>query len=332
MPYLIDNKDIHDPCLNLALEEYCLRNLEGEKDYLLFYVNEPSVIVGRHQNILEEINYRYVRENGIRVVRRISGGGAVYQDYGNLNFSIIKKFNRLSLANIKKNLAPLLVTLKNLGVAANINDRNGVEINGRKISGSAQFSNTRRIVVHGTLLFDTDLGALRKALNSNSNHIQSKALKSIKSPVTNIADSLAQPVDMDGFRQRLIAAMACQGEELKKLHISGRQWEQIYRLAQKKYNSWAWTWGNSPPYQIHKINWFGSHRIETRMDVNKGHIEAIAIDTDISANGTVEKLQGQLTGIRYEFSKIRDTINELNLRELTEHISSAQLLNHLYQT
>lgn len=331
MPYLIDNQNTHDPGLNLALEEYCLRNLEGEKNYLLFYVNKPSVIVGRHQNILEEINYRYVSENDIRVVRRISGGGAVYHDYGNLNFSIIKNFNRFSLATINKDLAPLLEALKSLGVDADLNYRNGIEINGQKISGTAQFSNTRRIVVHGTLLFDTDLDALRNALNSKSNHIQSRALKSIRSPVGNLVENLTQPVDMDEFRQRLIAAMSGQGDGLKKRHISDRQWEQIHRLTQEKYNSWEWTWGNSPPYQIHKIDWFGPYRIETRMEVKKGQIEAIAIDTNISANGIVAKLKAQLTGIHYEFSKIRDAITEVDLQSLTQHISAGQLLNHLYQ-
>ena len=332
MPYLIDNKNIHDPRLNLALEEYCLRYLESEKDYLIFYVNEPSVIVGRNQNILEEIDYRYVGDNGIRIVRRISGGGAVYHDYGNLNFSIIKKFNHLSLLNINKDLAPLITALKKLGVNAKLNDRNGIEINGRKISGNAQFSNTRRILVHGTLLFDTDLDALRNALNSKSNHIQSKSLKSIRSPVNNIAENLVQRVGMGEFRRRLIAEIACQKDEIKNYFISGGQWEQIQRLAQEKYNSWDWTWGNSPPYHVHKIDMFGPHRIETRMDVKKGRIEAIAIDTDISANGIVEKLQTRLMGIRYEFNKIRDTTQKMNLKRLTQHISSGQLLNHLYGT
>ena len=330
MPYLIDNHDTHDPRLNLALEEHCLRSPAHSRDYLLLYINEPAVIVGRHQNVLEEIDHRYVSDKGIHVVRRISGGGAVYHDFGNLNFSFIGPYNRFSLKNIGRCLAPLLGALHKMGVRAELNAMNDIVINDRKISGNAQFSNTHRIVVHGTLLFDTDLEALHQVLKSTSDHITSRARKSIRSPVANISDYLTRPVDMAGFRQRLLAAVASAAGPVEKRTLSDRDWDAVYRLAEDKYNRWQWNWGKSPSFQVRKAGRFGSRRLSTRIDVTKGRIAAINMDTDIAANGILEKLQGRLIGLRYDFKEIQDIVNGLSFKGMAEFIPAAQMVNLLY--
>src|SRR5690554_4275914 len=135
----IENEDVTNPHLNLALEEYILRNFSVENDYLLFYINEPSIIIGRNQNTLEEINHEYVEENGIHVVRRISGGGAVYHDLGNLNFSFITNYDKSKLNNFLQFTSPIIEILREMGLNAELSGRNDIQVDGRKISGNAQY-------------------------------------------------------------------------------------------------------------------------------------------------------------------------------------------------
>src|SRR5690606_1555053 len=169
----IDNEGINDPRINLALEEFALRNFNPDNDYLLFYINEPSIIIGRNQNTLEEINFDYVEEKGLHVVRRVSGGGAVYHDFGNLNFSFINNHDVKSLNNFKKFTAPVIKVLKSLGLDAELKGRNDIQVDEKKISGTAQFSTGKRMISHGTLLLDTDLGEVVNALNVKMSKIQS---------------------------------------------------------------------------------------------------------------------------------------------------------------
>ena len=154
---LIDNNNVTDPCINLSLEEFCVRNLDMKDDYLLFYINEPSIIIGKHQNTIEEINMKYVKDNNINVVRRISGGGTVYHDKGNLNFSFMTRHSQKSIHNFKLFTDPVIRVLNQLGVKAILNGRNDITVEGRKISGNAQFTDTRSMFSHGTLLFDSDI-------------------------------------------------------------------------------------------------------------------------------------------------------------------------------
>ncbi|MBK7159525.1 MAG: lipoate--protein ligase, partial [Ignavibacteria bacterium] len=148
---LIENNNITDPFINLSLEEYCVRKLDMKDDYLLFYINEPSIIIGKHQNTIEEINAKYVNENNINVVRRISGGGTVYHDKGNLNFSFMTKHSQKSIHNFKLFTDPVIKVLNQMGVNAKLNGRNDITVEERKISGNAQFTDTKSMFSHGTL-------------------------------------------------------------------------------------------------------------------------------------------------------------------------------------
>ncbi|MEE8141580.1 MAG: lipoate--protein ligase, partial [Planctomycetota bacterium] len=180
---LIDNRDLRDPHLNLALEEVAVRQLDSETPHLLFYINEPSIIVGKNQNTHGEINHEVVREHGIHVVRRISGGGAVYHDHGNLNFSFITRYRPGSLLRFKEFTEPVVKALARLGVKAELTGRNDLVVEGRKISGNAQFAGTRSMFSHGTLLFDSDLDRVEEALTVKRDKIESKGLKSVRSRV-----------------------------------------------------------------------------------------------------------------------------------------------------
>ena len=201
----IDNENITDPRVNLAIEEFALKHLDINETYLLFYINEPSIIIGKNQNTVEEINADYVRDEGIHVVRRLSGGGAVYHDLGNLNFSFITKDDGNSFHDFKKFTDPVVKALKKLGVNAELSGRNDILADGKKISGNAQFSTKGRMFSHGTLLFDSEIENVVSALNVRMDKIESKGIKSIRSRVTNIREHLDEDMTMEEFKQTLLA-------------------------------------------------------------------------------------------------------------------------------
>ncbi|MDF2726267.1 MAG: lipoate--protein ligase, partial [Paenibacillus sp.] len=186
----IDNRGMTDPALNLALEEIALKTFPADEDYLLFYINEPSIIIGKNQNTVEEVNAGYVKEHGIHVVRRLSGGGAVYHDLGNLNFSFITNDDGQSFHNYRKFTDPVVQALRKLGVEAELTGRNDIQVGERKISGNAQYSTKGRMFSHGTLMFDSEIDNVVSALNVNAEKIKSKGVKSIRSRVANICEFL----------------------------------------------------------------------------------------------------------------------------------------------
>ncbi|MDI3270086.1 MAG: lipoate--protein ligase, partial [Bacillota bacterium] len=181
----VDQGPLHRPALNLAIEEYLLRQLRSDEDYLFFYNNDPSVIIGRNQNAWEEIDEVFCRAEGIQVVRRLSGGGAVYTDRGNLSFSFITRDDGQSFMNFKKFTEPVVEALRTLGVPAELTGRNDIQVGERKISGNAQYAAGGRLMTHGTLLLSVDLERMTRALQPRAEKFQSKSTKSVRARVAN---------------------------------------------------------------------------------------------------------------------------------------------------
>jgi lipoate-protein ligase A len=298
--FIINNRNINDPRINLALEEYCLRHLDLENAYLLLYVNKPSVIIGRHQNVLAEINHRFVMEKRIRVVRRISGGGAVYHDYGNLNYSFIRRYERNTLVNIKNIIYPVVTALNRLGIPAIVNDRNDIVVRGKKISGTAQFSNTKGIIIHGTLLFDSDLDTEEKVLGIKQTAIESKAPESTRSGIVNISSCLENHMSMAGFKYHLVNTLDEINGGLRSFTLSARDWNTVYALSKEKYSSWDWNFAKSPDFTVRETVPVNRGKIDARIDVKNGAIENIRFNGSFNVQAETKDLVGRLKGQRYD--------------------------------
>lgn len=309
----IDNQGITDPRINLAIEEYALRHLPLDDDYLLFYINEPSIIIGKNQNTIEEINAEYVEQNGIHVVRRLSGGGAVYHDLGNLNFSFITKDDGKSINNFKKFTEPVIKALRELGVEAELSGRNDILVEGRKISGNAQFATCGRMFSHGTLLFNSEIEHVVSALKVNTAKIESKGIKSIRSRVANISEFLTQPMTIQEFRQHLLNSIFS-GREIPEYNLNEEDWEKIHEISKNRYQNWDWNYGESPACNYTQSKRFeGVGIIEVRLFIDKGVIKDAKIYGDFFGVGDVKEVEDSLKEIPYLKGSIEEAIKDLNL-------------------
>lgn len=326
----IENEGITDPRVNLALEEYCLRNFEGSQDYLLFYINEPSIIIGRNQNTLEEINYKYVEENGIHVVRRISGGGAVYHDKGNLNFSFMTDYSIESLNNFKKFTAPVIKVLNQMGVEAELKGRNDIVVQDRKISGNAQFSSGKRMFSHGTLLFDSELGEVANALNVKMSKIKSKGHKSVRSRVANISEFLKVKTDINTFRTNILNGLYAEKSEFETYHLTDDEWKGVHKLKEEKYANWDWNFGHSPKFNIKRAKRFDIGEIDLRIFVEKGLIKEFKVFGDFFGKEPIADFENLFLEKRYERQLILELLNPIEMKNYFGEIGKTEMAELIY--
>lgn len=328
----IHNRDHTDPALNLALEEYALRNLPMDETYLLFYINEPSIIIGKNQNTIEEINEEYVREHNIHVVRRLSGGGAVYHDLGNLNFSFITKDDGRSFHNFAKFTRPVIEALRSLGVEAELTGRNDIQVGDRKISGNAQFATRGRMFSHGTLLFDTAIDHVASALKVKPMKIESKSTKSVRARVANIKEFLAQPdMTIEQFRDTLLRHLfGCEPDQVPRYELTEQDWDEVRKIADSRYRSWDWNYGRSPKFNIQNAHKFPAGIIDVRLDVMNGMIENIKIYGDFFGVRDVSELEDLLRNTRYEESAVRGKLRDVDLAPYFGRLATDQLVALLF--
>ena len=226
------------------MEEYVLKHLPADDSYFLFYVNEPSIIVGKNQNTIEEVNKQYIDDHHIHVVRRISGGGAVYHDKGNLNFSFVTSDDGNSFHNFKKFTEPIVQALQSMGVDAEMTGRNDIQVGAAKISGNAMVKVKNRMFSHGTLMLNSDLEEVQNALKVNPKKIQSKGVKSVRKRVANIEEFLDDSITIDQFKQIILKTIF--GEhEVEEYHLTKEDWNNIKQLSNEKYRTWDWNYGLS---------------------------------------------------------------------------------------
>ncbi len=326
----IDNKGITDPRINLAIEEYALKHLNIDETYLLFYINRPSIIIGRNQNTIEEINSDYVDEKGITVVRRLSGGGAVYHDLGNLNFSFITKDDGDSFHNFKKFTQPVVETLEKLGIHAELSGRNDILAEGKKISGNAMFSTKGRMFSHGTLLFQSEMDHIVSALKVKKDKIESKGIKSIRSRVGNIADFLKEPMSVEEFRSFLLHNIFKDTGKVTEYVLTETDWEKIHEISEDRYQNWEWNYGKSPKFNLQNSHRFPVGSVDIRLEVNRGIIENCKIYGDFFGVGEVADIERKLTGTRYEKEAISRVLDEIDVRHYFGNVTKEEILALIY--
>ena len=329
--YFIDNKGITDPRINLAIEEYVLKTMDMDKDsFLLFYINEPSIIIGKNQNTVEEIDTEYVDANGIHVVRRLSGGGAVYHDLGNLNFSFITKDDGESFRNFKKFTEPVIEALTEMGVKAELLGRNDILVDGRKISGNAQFATNGRMFSHGTLMFDTEIEGVVSALKVRKDKIESKGIKSIRSRVANISEYLKEPMTIEQFRMEILKSIFGGEEKIQYAELTEEDWAKIHELSAERYANWDWNYGKSPKFNMQHSHRFPVGGIDVRLQVNKGIIEEVNIFGDFFGVGEVAVIEDSLTGVKYDRQSIGEALNPIDIPTYLGGITKEEFLQLIY--
>jgi len=327
----VDNGGITDARINLALEEHVLRQARTDEDLLLFYVNAPAIIIGRNQNTIEEINPPVVAERGIQVVRRISGGGAVYHDLGNLNFSFMTRDVSGHFSRYDRFNQPVIEVLRSLGVPAELGGRNDILAGGRKISGNAQFAGTQRMFSHGTLLFDSNLDDVTEALRPRPGKVESKGVKSIRSRVANISEFISKPLTVAELRDCIIDRIFGTRDPaaVPTLQLTDAEWSAIHDLVARRYGNWDWNYGENPPSNVQRAQRFPGGEIDARIDVQGGRIAGLRIFGDFMGRADVRDIEDRLRGVRYDREAVIAAIGDLRLPDYFGAISQDDALSVL---
>ena len=319
----IENNSI-DPHYNLAFEEYVFKSLK--EDFVLLWRNGPSIIVGKNQNTVEEINMDYVKKNNINVVRRVTGGGAVYHDLGNLNFSFITKA-KSNLIDFKTYNTPIVKALEKLGVNCQLSGRNDIVIDGRKFSGIAQSIIKGRVLNHGTLLFDSKLDTLSKALNVKRDKIESKGIKSVASRVTNIKPYVREDIDVLEFKRVLLNNIFEYFNQPFEIHqLTPEDKKNIQNLVDQKYGTWEWNYGSSPEFNYKGYKRFEGGSVDLRLHVVNGIIEKCKIYGDFFGKGDVKDLEDKLVGLRYDTDEVEKALEGVDISEYLGRITKEEFL------
>jgi lipoate-protein ligase A len=314
MKFINTNWEI--PYYNFALEEYLLKEAP-EDDYVFFYIHKPSIIVGKFQNTIEEINKEFVDENDIIVARRLSGGGAVYHDSGNLNYSFVHKAGKEDVNNFEKFTKPVIDALKELGVDAVLTGRNDIQIDEKKISGNAQCFKNGRILHHGTLLFNADMSNLVKSLRVKELKIKSKGIKSVRSRVGNIVDYMSKDMEIHEFRDFLLEQFS-NANNIEEYILPEEVLEELNNKVKEQFSTWDWNWGNSPKYEIEKLEKFTCGLIDMKMNIVDGKIDDCKIFGDFFTTEKLHVLEDLLKGTKL---KKEDIINSLESIEIDAYFN-----------
>ena len=300
-----------DPTYNLALEQYVFDSMPRSRQYFLLWQNQNAIIVGKHQNTLAEINEAYVREHGIRVIRRLSGGGAVYHDLGNLNYTWITDAGDSHQVDLGKFCQPVAEALRALGADAEVSGRNDILINGQKISGNAQYIREGRVMHHGTLLFDSDLSVLGSALRVDPAKIQAKGVQSVRSRVSTIRPHLRQAASLGDFKQLLLEKLFPNG--VTEYHLTDSDIQSVGQIVQQRYGTWEWNYGASPPCSlIRKKRMEGCGTVEAHIRLEKGRIADIAFMGDFFSTVEPEQLAANLIGLRLTAEDCRSALESVS--------------------
>jgi len=323
----INNKNT-DPYFNLAVEEYMLTQFK--EDCFMLWQNNPSIIVGKNQNTLSEINMDYVKINNIPVVRRLSGGGTVFHDLGNLNFTFIKSGTQDNFNNFQKFTSPILEVLKSLNVNAEFSGRNDLTIKGKKFSGNAQYNYKNRVLHHGTLLFSSDITDLSNALQSKPLKFEGKGIKSVFSRVTNISSHLKYPLSIKDFKSLIMDYILTDNSSNNLYEFTNYDLANINNLVTQKYSTWKWNFGNSPKYNFINEVKFSFGTIECNMEVTHGIIKDVKIYGDFFSKLDISDIEAKLIGVNHEYSEVKKSLSSFNISDYFSNAVIEDILSCMF--
>ncbi|MDX9790545.1 MAG: lipoate--protein ligase [Candidatus Kapaibacterium sp.] len=317
-----------EPYFNMAVEEHLFKNFND--DIFMLWRNDNAIIVGKHQNTLAEINIDYVKQKNIKVVRRLSGGGAVFHDLGNLNFTFIMNSNKDMPVDFRKYTEPILEVLHQLGVPAKFEGRNDLTIDGKKFSGNAMHVVRNRVLQHGTLLFSSEMKDLSEALKIHPVKYQDKAVKSVRSRVTNISEHLTEQINLDRFSEMIMSHIMKKYPDNMTYEFNVDDISVINELVEKKYSTWEWNFGYQAKYDFNRIIKTDGGSIEINFNVKDGIISACKIFGDYFNNLETEDFENILIGVRHEESSIIEALDNVNVQDYFRNVSQEQLVAGMF--
>ena len=315
-----------DPAYNLAMEQYVFDSLPRDRAYFMLWQNDNAIIIGKYQNTLAEINQSYVEQHGIHVVRRLSGGGAVYHDLGNLNFTFIMDAGESSQLNFKLFCLPVVRALERIGIHAEINGRNDMTIDGKKFSGNAQYLKNGRVMHHGTIMFRSDLSVVSQALQVDQSKIQAKGIKSVRSRVTNVCEYLTQEISLPEFRQVLLKSILEEtpGDEYV---LTEQDLAAVEALREQRYAAWEWNYGASPVCTLMKKQRFeGCGTVEAYISVANGLIDDVEFRGDFFSPSDPHELAAELIGLRPEVNAYAAALQSIDISHFFTGLNNEQFL------
>lgn len=318
-----------DPAFNLGLEQYVFDKLDRSKEYFMLWQNNNAVIVGKNQNTFEEVNEKVIEEKGVKVVRRLSGGGAVYHDLGNLNFTFIMDAKDARDLDIKLFCQPVASLLQELGADAQVNGRNDITINGRKFSGNSQYLKEGRIMHHGTIMFNSDLDFVAAVLNVAGDKFQSKAAKSVKSRVTNVKPFLKGDLTLEEFQEKLVDYVFGQ-MPIETYELTEKDIKEIEKIQEERYAQWDWNYGKSPEYTVQKERRFdGCGKVEAHMNTKDGKIVEVKFYGDFFGVRDHAELSDSLVGCELKREALKKLLEKKDIERYFHGISVEQFIDIL---
>ncbi|MCW8869665.1 MAG: lipoate--protein ligase [Proteobacteria bacterium] len=317
-----------DPYFNLAVDEYIFKHID--EDCFMLWRNDNAIIVGKHQNTLSEINVDYVQDKGIKVVRRMSGGGAVYHDLGNLNFTFTKTYQEAGQVDFHLYTQPILDVLKELGVNAEFQGRNDLVIDGRKFSGNAEYILKNKVLHHGTILFSSHMPDISGALKVNPLKFKDKAVKSVPKRVTNVMDHLSEPISLEDFTQRVMNHIVNTHEDCRPYSLTETDIKAIEKIRDEKYRQWDWNYGHSPDYNFQQGVRSQGGTLEMHLDVHKGVITKCRIFGDFFTTDDISHIEEALIGLRHDKAIIKDRLDDFSIDRYFHNMTREDIIAAMF--
>ncbi|MBP1925906.1 lipoate-protein ligase A [Sedimentibacter acidaminivorans] len=327
MLYIINNST--DPWFNLALEEVLMKDKSINDDIVMLWQNDKSVIIGKHQNTVEEVNQQFADSNNIKIARRTTGGGAVYHDLGNLNYTFITNYYDKKNVDFKKFAIPVVKALQSLGLNPELSGRNDILLDGKKISGTAQACIGDRFMFHGTLLFDINIEMASKVLTVKADKIESKGIKSVKSRMTNIKPYL-QGLNINDFKEKIISSFEQNSVDFIKRDMNQSEIDRVYELYNNKFSKSEWNYGYSPKCNFHKYTKQPCGGIDINLNIQNGYVTECKIFGDFIGIRDISDVENIIKNKMYSINTIREEIDKLNLDQYFGIITTEQLMDCIF--